>query len=328
MQTKNKFRLNKLLAPMMALALTGVSIVSAHAQDKPTIKVLVGYPAGAGADATARIYAEALSQTMNANVVVENKPGAGGQIAAQALKLVSPDNPTVMMTMDHQVVMIPLITKNPGFDVKKDFVPVSRLMSFHTCMAVSGSAPFQTLQAYATAVKSKPELGNYGVPAPGSQAQFVGYVVGQHFKMPMTSVPYRGAAPAIVDLLGGQVPSVVVPCDALTEHRKAGKVRILGIAAEQRVPAYSDVPTFKEMGVQMPSDNFTAIYAPATMKPEMLRQITEATRQMFQSQKVVEKFNATGMTASYAPPEEVHRIVDQSVGFWAEQVRLTNFQAQ
>jgi tripartite-type tricarboxylate transporter receptor subunit TctC len=230
--------------------------------------------------------------------------------------------------MDHQVVMIPLITKNPGFDVKKDLVPVARVVSFNACLAISGSSPIQNLQAYVAAVKSKPELGNYGIPAPGSQAQFVGYVVGQHFKVPMNPVPYRGAAPAVVDLLGGQVPSVVVPCDALTEHRKAGKVRILAIAADQRSSALPDVPTFSELGVKMPSDNFVAIYAAATMKPEMLRQITEATRQMFQSQKVVDKFNATGMTASYAGPDDMRRIVDQSVGFWAEQVRLTNFQAE
>lgn len=328
MQTQRIFRLQALMAPVLLAALAGASLVPAQAQDKPTVKVLVGFPPGAGADALARIYAEALGQTLNVTTVVENKPGAGGQIAAQALKQALPETPTVMLTMDHQVVMVPLITKNPGFDVKKDLTPIARLVSFNTCLAIPGNSPFQNLQSYVAAVKGKADLGNYGIPAPGSQAQFVGYVVGQHFKMPMTPVPYRGAAPAIVDLLGGQVPSVVVPCDALAEHRKAGKVRILGIAAEQRSPAFPDVPTFKEMGVQMPTDNFVAIYAPATMKPDLLRQVTDATRQMFQSPKVVDKLNATGMNAAYAPPEDMRRIVDQSVGFWAEQVRLTNFQAE
>ena len=317
----------------LKFALTGVlmslTLACAHAQaDKPLIKVLVGYPPGAGSDALARIYAEALGQTINVNAVVENKPGAGGQIAAQALKLASPDTNTVMLTMDHQVVMIPLITKNPGFDVRKDLTPVARVVTFNTCFAISGSSPVQSLQAHMETVKVKPEAGNYGIPAPGSQAQFVGYVVGKHFKALMNPVPYRGAAPAIVDLLGGQVASVVVPCDALTEHRKAGKVRILAIAAEQRSPTLPDVPTFDELGVKMPYDNFVAVYAPATMKPDMLRQITDATRQMFQSQKVVDKFNATGMTAAYASPEDLRRILDQTSSFWAEQVRQTNFQAE
>lgn len=315
-----------LQAALFATAMLGLA--PAQAQDKPTVKVLVGFPPGAGADALGRIYADALAQTMNVSTVVENKPGAGGQIAAQALKATSPDNPTVMLTMDHQVVMIPIITKNPGFDVRKDLAPVARIMAFNTCLAVNASNPAQTLPAYADAVKARPDLGNFGVPAPGSQAQFVGHVVGAHYKAPMNPVPYRGAAPAIVDLLGGQVPAVVVPCDALVEHRKNGKVRILGIAADQRSPALPDVPTFNELGVKMPTDNFVAIYAPATMKPELLRQVTEATRQIFQTQRFVDRFNATGMTASYAGPDDLRRIVDQGASFWAEQVRVTNFKVE
>lgn len=325
---KKSFRLSGLLKSVVAGTMLGLSLLPAQAQDKPVIKVLVGFPPGAGADAVARVYAEALGQAMGTTTVVENKPGAGGQIAAQAMRTATSDAPTVMLTMDHQVVMIPLITKNPGFDVKKDMVPVARLVSFNTCLAVPASSPAQSLQAYANAVRARPELGNYGIPAPGSQAQFVGYVVGRHYKVQMNPVPYRGAAPAIVDLLGGQVPSVVVPCDGLAEHRKAGKVRVLAVAAEQRVPLMPDVPTFKELGVTMPTDNFVAIYAASSVRPELQRQITEATRQMMQNPRVVERLAATGLTPSYASPDEMRRILDQAVSFWGEQVRLTNFQAE
>lgn len=328
MSDKKSMRLPGLLKSVLAGAMLGLSLLPAQAQDKPVIKVLVGYPAGAGADAVARIYAEALGQSLGSTVVVENKPGAGGQIAAQAMRTATPEAPTVMLTMDHQVVMIPLITKVPGFDVKKDMVPVARVVTFNTCLAIPASSPAQNLQAYINAVKAKPELGNYGIPAPGSQAQFVGFVVGRHYKVSMNPVPYRGAAPAVVDLLGGQVPSVVVPCDALNEHRKSGKVRVLAVAAEQRVPLMPDVPTFKELGVSMPADNFVAIYAASSVKPDLLRQITEATRQMMQNPRVVEKLAATGLTPSYATPDDMRRILDQSVTFWGEQVRLTNFQAE
>lgn len=328
MNDKTTTRLSGLLKSVLASAVLGLGLLPAQAQDKPVIKVLVGYPAGAGADSVARIYAEALGQSLGNTVVVENKPGAGGQIAAQAMRTAAPEAPTVMLTMDHQVVMIPLITKNPGFDVKKDLVPVARVVTFNTCLAIPASSPAQNLQAYVNAVKAKPELGNYGIPAPGSQAQFVGFVVGRHYKVSMNPVPYRGAAPAVVDLLGGQVPSVVVPCDALNEHRKLGKVRVLAVAAEQRVPLMPDVPTFKELGVSMPADNFVAIYAASSVKPDLLRQITEATRQMMQNPRVVEKLAATGLIPSYATPDDMRRILDQSVTFWGEQVRLTNFQAE
>ena len=321
--------LPRLLQAMLPCALLGLTLTAATAQtDKPVVKVLVGFPAGAGTDVLGRLYAEALGQSLNVTAIVDNKPGAGGLLANQALKQASAENNSVMMTIDHQVVMLPLILKTPGFDVRKDMVPVARIMTFNTCLAVSAASPSHDLQAYVEAVKAKPELGNYGIPATGSQAQFVGYVAGKHYKIDMTPVPYRGAAPAIVDLLGGQVPSVVVPCDGLLEHRRAGKVRILAIAADQRSPALADVPTFSELGVKMPTDNFVAVYAAASMKPEMLRQITEATRKMFDSPKVVEKFASTSMTPAYAGPEELRLIVEKSTEFWGEQVRKSNFQAQ
>lgn len=310
-----------------ALVVAG-TVFGAAAQTKPTIRVLVGYPAGSGADAAARIYAEFLANTLQATTVVENKPGAGGLLAVHALKQASPESNSVMLTLDHQVVMLPLITKNPAFDVRKDLVPVARLLTFNTCLAVSAASPAQNLSQYIAMVKAKPTNGNYGVPAPGSQAHFVGYVTGKHFNVPMTPVPYRGAAPAIVDLIGNQVPSIVVPCDGLIEYRKAGKIRVIAAAADQRLPFMPEVPTFAELGVKMPTDNFVGIYAGSSMKPEMLKQVVDATRQLFQSPKAVERLNGTGMVAAYGTPDELLQIWDRSSTFWAEQVRASNFQAE
>jgi tripartite-type tricarboxylate transporter receptor subunit TctC len=313
-----------LLAGMAAFATSSPSL----AQDKPVIKVLVGFPPGAGTDTLARIYAEALGQQLNATIVVDNKPGAGGQIAAQALKAATPESNTIMFAVDHQVIMVPLIVKNPGFDVKKDMLPVARIVNFYTCLAVPANSPAHDFNGYLDMVRKHPQSGNFGIPAPGSQAQFVGYVLGQHFKVSMNPVPYRGAAPAIQDLVGGQVPGAIVPCDGLVEYRKAGKVRVLAMAADKRYSAMPDVPTFGELGVKMPADDFLGVYASTTLKPELLKQITEATRKMFDNPKLVERFAATNMEPAYAGPEELRRFVDTATAFWAEQVRKSNFQAQ
>ena len=312
----------------MAGAATLATVAPSLAQDKPVVRVLVGFPPGAGTDTLARIYAEALAQQLHVTTVVDNKPGAGGQIAAQALKQATADSNTIMFAVDHQVVMVPLVVKNPGFDVKKDMLPVARIVKFYTCLAVPGSSPVQNFQQYLEAVRKTPTQGNFGIPAPGSQAQFVGFVVGQHFKVSMNPVPYRGAAPAITDLVGGQVPSAIVPCDGLVEYRKAGKVRVLAMAADKRYSAMPDVPTFDELGVKMPADAFLGVYASTTLKPELLKQITEATRKMFDDPKVVEKFAATNMEPSYAGPEELRKFVETATSFWADQVRKSNFQAQ
>jgi len=316
------------LTKTTAALLVAAAALGAAAQSKPTIRVLVGFPPGSGADAAGRIYAELLGTALQANTVVENKTGAGGLLAVHALKQASTESNTVMLTIDHQVVMLPLITKNPGFDANNDLVPVARLLTFNTCLAVPASSPAQNLAQYINLVKASPANGNYGVPAPGSQAQFIGFVVGRHFGVGMNSVPYRGAAPAIADLIGNHVPAIVVPCDGLIEYRKAGKLRVLAAAADNRLPFMPDVPTFAESGVNMPTDNFVAVYASTSMTPELVKQVVDATRQMFQSPQAVERLNSTGMVALYASPKELARIRRDASTFWAQQVRASNFQAE
>jgi tripartite-type tricarboxylate transporter receptor subunit TctC len=325
---KTRTLLRAAFAGVLAAAAAVAAIAPAMAEDKPVIKVLVGFPPGAGTDTLARIYAEALAQQLNVTTVVENKPGAGGQIAAQLLRSATPDSNTIMFAVDHQVVMVPLVVKNPGFDVKKDMLPIARIVNFYTCLAVPATSPAHDFQSYLDLVRKNPEAGNYGIPAPGSQAQFVGYVVGQHFKVSMNPVAYRGAAPAISDLVGGQVASAIVPCDGLVEYRKAGRVRVLAMASDKRYSAMPDVPTFAELGVKMPADAFLGVYASTSLKPELRKQITEATRKMFDNPKLVERFASTNMEPAYAGPEELARFVSHATAFWAEQVRKSNFQAQ
>lgn len=328
---KRAFSLKKMLRPL-GTALLGLSLIgtsySAQAQNKPVIRILVGFPAGAGTDQLARIYANFLSNKLNATVVVENRPGAGGLIAAQALGSARDTSHTLLFGVDHQFVMLPLITKTPGFDVKKDMIPIARIANFYTCLAVPASSPSQTLQDYVKAVKNNSDQGNYGVPAIGSQAHFVGYVLAGHEHITMTPVPYRGAAPAITDLIGAQIPSAIVPCDALVEHKKSGKVRILAMVSDKRYSQMPDVPTFMENGISMPTDAFQAVYASSNFNPELLKEITHVTKDMFNDKQSVQKIAATYMEPDYASPEKLAEIVDINARFWGEQVRKSNFQLQ
>ena len=314
---------------LAAALLAGALCAPAAAQtERPTLRILVGFPAGAGTDALARIYGDALRDALGATVVVDNRPGAGGQLAAQALKAAPPESNSLMFAVDHQVVMLPLITKTPGFDVARDMVPVARIVNFFTCLAVPASSPARSYADYVELVRKDPAQGSFGIPAPGSQPQFLGFVISERQKIKMNPVPYRGAAPAIQDLLGGQVPAAIVPCDALVDHHKSGKVRVLAVAAEKRYAGLPEVPTFAELGYKMPADSFLGVYAAASLKPELLRQVTEATRKMFDNPALVEKIAATRMQPAYAGPEELKRITESSTQYWGEQVRASNFQAQ
>lgn len=320
----------RLLKSALLAAAIGLSVVSGvSAEDKQTVRILVGFPPGAGTDTLARIYGDALSQSLGVNIVVENKPGAGGLLANQALKQATPESNSLLFVIDHQVVMVPLINKNPGFDVKKDMIPVGRISNVYSCLVVNVSSPATNLQTFAEHVRKTPTAGNYGIPAPGAKDQFMGYVVGQHFKLSMNAIPYRGSAPAVTDLVGGQVAAVIVPCDAtVDQYVKTGKLRVLAMGADKRITAMPDVPTFAEQGVKMPVDSFLGVYAAASMKPELLRQITEATRKLFDNPKMIERIQAVKMEPAYAGPDELRQIVDRNATFWGEQVRQSNFQVQ
>lgn len=312
----------------LATAIGLTLATAAVAQDKPVVKILVGFPPGTGNDNLARMYGEALSDAIGVSTVIENKPGAGGLIATQALKAAPPQSNSLLFTLDHQVVMLPLITKNPGFDVKKDMVPVGRIVNFYTCLVVPGTSPVKDLPGYIESVRKSPTQGNVGIPAPGSQPHFLTYVLGQKYNLDLTAVPYRGWAPAVVDLVGGSLPAGIGPCNDLNEYKKAGKLRVLAVASDKRYWAMPDVPTFGEYGFKMPADSFIGVYAAANLKPELLKQITDATRKMFDAPKTVAKFASTQMEPAYAGPDELRTLVEKNTEFWGEQVRKSNFQAQ
>ncbi len=328
---KHVFSLKNLIRPL-GTAFLGLSLIgipySIHAQSKPMIRILVGFPAGAGTDQLARIYANFLSNKLDANVVVENRPGAGGLIAAQALASSKDNKQTLIFGVDHQFVMLPLITKNPGFDVKKDMIPIARIANFFTCLAVPASSSAQTLKDYIEATKKDVSQGNYGVPAIGSQAHFVGYVLANHYKTTLTPVPYKGAAPAITDLIGAQIPSAIVPCDALVEHRKHGRIRVLAMVSNKRYSQMPDVPTFIENGIDMPTDAFQAVFASRNFNPDLLKKITETTREIYNDPEIVQKIAATYMEPDYASPDELDEIVQINSNFWGQQVKESNFQLQ
>lgn len=168
---------------------------AAQAQDNKPIRLLVGFPAGGGTDAIARLLAEALQASLGTTVIVENKAGAGGQIAAQALKVAAPDGTSFFVSHDHTISILPLVLKNPGFDPARDFVPVAGFATFANALALSGGTPATSLPEYVAWVKKQGGQGSVGVPAPASVPEFLVRLLGEHNGLNLLSVPYRGSAP-------------------------------------------------------------------------------------------------------------------------------------
>ena len=238
---------------------------AALADSGKTIRLRVGFPAGGGTDAIARTLADKLRGELNTNVIVENKPGAGGQLAAQALKAAPADGTTLFLSHDHTISILPLVVKNPGFDTAKDFVPVAGFASFPNAFAVSGGTPAKSMGEYVNWVKSAGGgKGAVGIPAPASVPEFMVKVIGQKFGLDLVAAPYRGSAPMMADMLGNQIAAGVGSIPDFIENHKTGKLRVVAVMGSARQATLPDVPTLAEAGLpgfeELP---FYGFFAPA-----------------------------------------------------------------
>ena len=292
----------------------------------PSLRIMVGFAPGGGTDVVGRIYADGLRDLLKTNVIVENKPGAGGAIAAQTVVAAPPSPPTLLFAIDHQIAILQHIMKNPGFDAERDLIPLGRVVTYEICLAVHSSVPAKTLTEYLAAAKTDTSVANVAVPAPGSNAQFIAHVMGSHAGLKLVPVPYRGAAPAMNDLAGGQIKAAVMPCDAFGPFVKSGAVRILAIAGDKRSTRMPDVPTMAESGIQVPgSINFLGAYAPKGTDAKLVVMLQQATRELLANPAIVERLNATGQFAAHASAEDLARMGREASAFWGAQVKSSGF---
>ena len=219
----------------LALLIALAAAPSARAQDT-TVRILVGFPPGGGADLIARLAADKARDALGAQVIVENRPGAGGQIAAEALKNAAPDGKTLMASPVAVTVIAPLTHKKLAYDPEKDFAPVSLAVNFQLAFTAGPGTPATTLAEYIAWVKGDARRTSFGVPAAGSLPHFFGLLLGRAIGTELVHVAYKGGAPLLNDLIGGQIPAGVdVLSEAIPQHR-AGKVRILASSGAKRSP--------------------------------------------------------------------------------------------
>ena len=210
-------------------AAAGAQINTAHGP----LKLIVGYPAGGSADVQARTLADKLAAELGTTVVVDNRTGAGGAIAADYVRTAPADGLTVLLANMHMMVMLPLTTKSVRYDPVKDFKPVGRIVSFYEGIAVPAELPARDVKQWLDIAAKDSKKANYGVPAPGSVAQFMGYRLGSDAKAGLVATPYRGAAPLVQDLLGNQISAGIMPIADLVAHQQSGKLRVLAVNGDR-----------------------------------------------------------------------------------------------
>ena len=294
-----------------------------------TVRILVGFPPGGATDVVARILGEKLRVIMNQPVIVENKPGAGGMIATQQLKAASPDGSTIMLTIDHSHVIIPLTFKSPGYDPLRDFTALAGVASYYNVMALSSTIPAKTPAEFGAWLKANPGKANYGIPAVGSVPQFAGLLVGQSLGTPMVAIPYKGGAPLVQDLLGGQVPAAFLSLTESIEHHRSGKMHVMAVSGTSRAKSAPDIPTFQELGIKGVDKNpWLAFFGPKGMQTEFMDRFGRAVSTALADPEVVEKLSKLGNVATYANSTQLQEWVTSASLHWGPVIKASGFELQ
>lgn len=314
---------------LVSLVLAACAVTAAQAQTGKPIRILVGFPPGGGTDAIARVLADKLKDELDTPVIVENRPGAGGQIAAQALKAASPDGTTLFISHDHTISILPLVLKNPGFEPAKDFVPVAGFATFVNALALSGGTPPKTFSDWVGWVRAQGGKSAVGVPAPASVPEFLVKAIGERFGLDLAALPYRGSAPMMGDMLGNQIPAGVGSVQDFIENHRAGKMRAVAVMGTKRQAAMPEVPTFAELGVagfeEIP---FYGFFAPAGTPQDAIDRFSTALARVVEMVDVREKLIGWGMTVQFMPQQQ---LADRERGYsqaWTQIIRKRGFQPQ
>ncbi|MEO8143938.1 MAG: Bug family tripartite tricarboxylate transporter substrate binding protein [Betaproteobacteria bacterium] len=299
----------------------------AAAQDK-TIKFLVGFPAGAGLDTMTRLVADKMRVRLGQPVIVENRPGAAGQIAMSALKAAPADGLTLVMTPLVTVVTAPHVFAKLPYDAFADFTPVAHAANFLFAFSVGPTVPASSLADYVALVRKDAKFGNYASAGTGSLPHFFSLLFGETAGIALNHVPYKGTAPALTDLLGGQLAAFMgTVSDVATQH-KAGRLRVLATSGAQRARELPEVPTFRELGFNIEGSGWYAAYAPAKTPRETVDRLASAIVDAIKSPDVREKLESLGMEPTGLGPAELARIHKADYDKWGPVIKASGFKPE
>ena len=295
------------------------------------VRLITGFAAGGTSDTTCRRVATRLAPDYAKTAVVENKTGAGGQIAVQYVKAAAPDGSTVLQTPTSILTIYPHIFKKLPYDPAVDLTPVALACVFDFGFAVGPAVPLsvRTVPEFLAWAKANPLGQNFGSPAAGSTPHFIGALLGKSAGLDMKHAAYRGTQPAMLDLLGGNVSAVSGPIGDITQHLPTGKVRILGVSGATRSRFAPDVPTFTEQGLpELTHSEWFAFFLPARAAPEVVSRLIAAMKFALAQKDVIDGMAGFGLEVMSSTPAELGELVRRDTAKWAPIVKRIGFTAE
>ena len=306
----------------------------AGAQTAPpldVVKIVTGFPPGGTSDTLCRRIAEALKGTSyTKTALVENKPGAGGQIAVQSMKGAATDGSVILQTPASMLMIYPHIYKNLAYNAFTDVTPVTLACVFDFGFCVGPAVPdsVKNIPEFLAWCKANPEKANYGSPASGSVPHFIGVLLGQAGGVELKHVAYRGTQPAVQDMIGGQIQAVSGPVGEFTQQVAAGKARLLGVSGATRNRFAPNVPTFAEQGYKdLVFSEWFGFFAPGGTPAPVVMRANEALRAALAQKDVIDGLAVMGLEVKSSTPQELAALLKESYDRWGPIVKKIGFTA-
>jgi len=316
------------LAAAAALAFAGHAAAQGWAPTRP-VTLTVGFAPGGGTDTAGRIVAKKLSENIGQSVVVENRAGAGGNIAAQHAATAAPDGYLIHLSSVGPLTVAPAMSKNLPYDPKKDLAPITLGMMFPNVYVVHPSVPAKNLAEFVALAKSKPGEVNYASSGIGGAAHLAGELFKQRAGIDMVHVPYKGGGPAMTDMLGGRVNMYPAVPSTSKPHVESGKIRAIATTGKRRTPVMPDVPTVAEQGYAgFDATNWYAFVMSSKVPKEIQQYWNRELVKVLKDPEVVKALDGHGLEPEPGTAEELAKLIDTETEKWTKVVREAKITAE
>jgi tripartite-type tricarboxylate transporter receptor subunit TctC len=307
-------------------ALVGSAWVSVGAMAQPTagqpMRILVGASPGGSTDTLARAVSVEMGRLLARQVIVENRAGAGGNLAADMVAKAAPDGNTLLMSFTSHAINASLYPSLP-FDPVKDFTALTCVATQPSVLVANPSLPVKDVRELVAYAKTRPGKLNFAIGGVGSSLHLAGDLFKMQSGLFIVNIPYKGTAPAVQDVIAGQVDLMFAPLVNTLPNIRAGRLKALGVTSRQRLPQFPDVPAIAEVLPGYESSAWFGLFAPGRMEPGLSRRLADAARQAVQSVEVRRRIEADGASAVGNSPEEFSRFVQSEIERWAKVVQFS-----
>jgi tripartite-type tricarboxylate transporter receptor subunit TctC len=312
-----------------AIALAAAPVQAADNYPERPIRLMVGFSPGGGVDLTARLLGTELSRILKQPVMVENRTGAGGAIAAEAVARAEPDGYTLLLGNTGSMTINPSLYKKLTYNSRTDFSPIAMVSQSPLLILVSPSSKWKTFADFQGDVQGKKSKVNFGSGGTGSIGHLTGEIMNSRLKATMLHVPYRGGMPAVTDLMSGQVDMVVEGIPLSAPFVQTGKLRALMVTADKRLDTLPNVPTAREAGLDdYAIDVWYALLGPARMPKAIVDRLNDAVNEALKTPELKKKFAEQGAVGIGGKPAQVADLLDSEIKRWSVAVKESGVEGQ